>query len=85
MTMVLHDERAPGPDECSVCGAPVVRVLDEFFRLVVLDPAPADDGAWLYGSEYFAGLDDQPEPSIRGRRATEDDPPGPRWQMHRCA
>lgn len=84
MTMVLHDERAPGPDDCSACGAPVVRAIDELFRLLALDQAPVTDGAWVYGSEYFAGIGDAPEPSIRCRRATEADPPAPRWQLHGC-
>lgn len=83
MTMVLHDDRAPGPDTCSGCGGAVVRAIDEFFRLVVLDVAPVDGGTWLYGSEYFTA-GGEPDQAIRARRATGDEAPGPRWRLHVC-
>ncbi len=81
--LVLHDERTVGEGPCPICGAPVVRVVDEFFRLVTLDQAPAEGGAWIWGAEVD-GLGDQPDPPVRARRATENDPPGPRWQQHAC-
>jgi hypothetical protein len=84
VTLVLHDERVVGPAECRGCGAHVVQAIDEFFRLVTIDPAPVADGLWIYGAEVD-GLGDQPDPAIRARRATENDPPGPRWRLHVCA
>jgi hypothetical protein len=83
VTFVLHDERPVGPGECLVCEAPVVRALDEFFRLVTLDPEPVEDGAWIWGSEVD-GVGDQPDPAIRAHRATENDRPGKRWRLHVC-
>lgn len=84
MTMVLHDDRAPGPDTCSGCGGAVVRAIDELFRMVTLDQLPAEGGGWLYGAEYFKGTGGVPEHAIRARRVTEADAPGPRWQLHGC-
>lgn len=73
-----------GPSNCAGCSGAVIIAVDETGRYVLVAPDPVPTGALVMGLEEDA-LGDQPEPGlVRVRRATPDDPEGPRWALHQC-
>lgn len=82
MSVVAVADPTYGPSTCDDCGAPIVWALWEAGHRIAIDRDPHEEGHLVYGQEEDQFHDVLEPGVVRARRATEDDPPAPRWRMH---